>query len=41
MKASNKYMLRRSSVKSLSFYIHTGLGHNFNRAAGDHTSDVS
>ena len=32
MQASEKYMARRSSVKFLSFYIHTGLGHNFNSA---------
>ena len=27
---SKKYMASRSSAKSLSFYFHTGLRHNFN-----------
>ena len=36
MQASNKYMASRSSAKSLSFYFHTGLGHNFNIDGGPH-----
>ena len=31
MQAGEKYMESRSSEKSLSFYFHTGLVHNFNR----------
>ena len=34
---SNKYMASRSSAKSLSFYFHTGLGHNFNNICCDMT----
>ena len=37
---SNKYMASGSSAKSLSFYFHTGLGHNFNTSRAFKASDM-